>query len=128
MTVESIKGEDMSEKVIQTKVFRFDPSVDGEPYFKNYKVPLALGMSAMDVLDYIYHNLDGTISYYDHAGCSLGICAKCTGRINGKPGLLCQTIVQGDVTLEPVSESRVLKDLVVYRKASSDGLPPMAAS
>ena len=105
----------MTEKMIQTRVFRFDPSVDKEPYFQSYQVPLARGMSAMDVLDYIYQNLDGSLAYYDHAGCSLGICAKCTGKINGRPGLLCQTIIDGDITLEPTSPSKVVRDLVVGR-------------
>lgn len=103
----------MPEKMITAKVFRFDPSVDKEPYYNNYKVPFEKGMSAMDVLDYIYQNLDSGLAYYDHAGCSLGICVKCTGRIDGKPCLLCQTIVNGDVTLEPTNKNKVIKDLVV---------------
>ncbi len=105
----------MNVKEIQVKVFRFDPDTDKEPYFREYTVPFQKGMSAMNALDYIYQNLDGTIAYYDHAGCSLGICARCTGRINGKPGLLCQTEVTGDLTLEPVNASKVLKDLVTTR-------------
>jgi succinate dehydrogenase/fumarate reductase-like Fe-S protein len=72
-------------------------------------------MSAMTALDYIYQNLDGTLAYYDHAGCDLGICARCRGIINGKPGLFCQTVLEGDVTLEPVSISKVLKDLVASK-------------
>lgn len=102
----------MSEKTIQVKVFRFDPSVDREPRYQDYQVPWEEGMSAMSALDYIYQNLDGTIAYYDHAGCDLGICARCTGKINGKTGLFCQTLVDGDVTLEPLSADRVLRDLV----------------
>ena len=102
-------------KMIQVKVFRFDPSVDSEPRYQTYSVPYEKGMSAMTALDYIYHNLDGTLAYYDHAGCDLGICGKCTGLINGKPGLFCQTVIDGDVTLEPAFRSRVLKDLVVKK-------------
>jgi succinate dehydrogenase/fumarate reductase-like Fe-S protein len=45
----------------------------------------------------------------------LGICGRCTGKINGKPGLFCQTPVQGDVTLDPVREDRVLRDLVTVK-------------
>jgi len=105
----------MAAKTIQVKVFRFDPSVDKEPRFQVYQVPLEKGMSAMTALDYIYQNLDGTIAYYDHAACDLGICARCTGIINGKPGLFCQTVLQGDVTLEPSSKNKVVKDLVVKR-------------
>jgi succinate dehydrogenase/fumarate reductase-like Fe-S protein len=105
----------MAEKMIQVRVFRFDPSTDKEPYYRAYAVPFEEGMSAMTALDYIYQNLDGTLAYYDHAGCDLGICARCTGVINGKPGLFCQTVIEGNVTLEPVSKSKVLKDLVIKK-------------
>lgn len=105
----------MAEGIITVKVFRFDPSVDREPRYQTYPVPLEKGMSAMAALDYIYQNLDGTLSYYDHAACDLGICARCTGRIDGKPGLFCQAVLQGDVTLEPTSKDRVLKDLVAKK-------------
>ena len=106
----------MPEKKITARVFRLDPSADREPRYQEYKVPFEEGMSAMDVLDYIYQNLDSTLAYYDHAGCALGICARCTGRINGKAGLFCQVPVAGDVTLEPKTPSRVLKDLVCENK------------
>jgi hypothetical protein len=109
----------MSNKTIQVKVFRFDPSVDTKPCYKTYDVPFVEGMSGMDALDYIYQNQDGTLAYYDHAGCSLGICGRCTGRINGKPGLVCQTPVKGDITVEPLNQEKVLKDLVIEREAAS---------
>jgi succinate dehydrogenase/fumarate reductase-like Fe-S protein len=109
----------MSEKKIIARVFRLDPSAGKESRYHEYEVPFEEGMSAMDVLDYIYQNLDGTLAYYDHAGCALGICARCTGRINGKAGLFCQVPVAGDVTLEPTSPSRVLKDLVCEKKQKS---------
>ena len=108
----------MAEKTITVKVFRFDPSLDEEPHYQSYEVPIIEGMSAMNVLDYIYQNLDGTLAYYDHAGCSLGICSRCAGRINGRAGLFCQTLVTEDVCLEPASTSRVVKDLVIERKKS----------
>ena len=105
----------MSQKVIKVKVFRFDPAMDQEPAYKIYEVPWYEGMSAMNVLDYIYQNLDSTLAYYDHAGCDLGICARCTAKINGKPGLLCQTAISGDITLDPLNVNKVIKDLVVKR-------------
>ncbi len=105
----------MAGKNITVKVFRYDPSVDAEPYYREYAVPFEKGMSAMDALDYIYQNLDSTLAYYDHAGCSLGICARCTGKINGKAGLFCQTPIDGDITLEPANKERVVKDLVIKR-------------
>ncbi len=107
----------MAERKITVKVFRFDPSVDDKPHYQSYEVPFSQGMSAMDALDYIHQELDGTLAYYDHAGCSLGICARCTGRINGKAGLLCQTLIEGDVCLEPTTADRVIRDLVIARKS-----------
>jgi succinate dehydrogenase/fumarate reductase-like Fe-S protein len=111
----------MSERRIKVRTFRFDPSVDEASFYQAYEVPFEDGMSAMDVLDHIYQNLDGTLAYYDHAGCSLGICGRCTGKINGKPGLLCQTPVQGEVTLDPVREDRVLRDLVTVKSRNLSG-------
>ncbi len=106
----------MNETYINATVFRFNPSVDTQPYYKTYRVPVSSGTSAMNVLDYIYENLDSTLSYYDHAGCALGICMRCMGRINNKAGLFCQTLVDGDVTLEPLKKEGIIKDLVVRRK------------
>ena len=106
----------MAEKMIRVKVFRCDPSVDQSPRYQSYDVPFTEGMSAMNALDYIYQNLDSTLAYYDHAGCCLGICARCTGKINGKAGLFCQAIVEGDISLEPTATSAIIKDLVVKRK------------
>ncbi len=106
----------MSDKNLKIAVFRFDATVDSKPYYRTYDVPFSDGMSAMSALDYIYQNLDSTLAYYEHAGCDLGICARCIGKINGKPGLLCQTLINENVTLEPVSDKNVLKDLVMKKK------------
>ena len=102
----------MSNKTIKAKIFRFNPAMDTKSYYQTYEVPLELGMSVMNALDYIYQNLDGSLAYYDHAGCDLGICGRCTARINNKPGLLCQTPLVDDVVVEPLNKDKVLKDLV----------------
>ena len=106
----------MEEKSIQVKVFRFDPSREKESHYQTYQVPFEKGMTAMSALDYIYQNIDSSIAYYDHAGCDLGICGKCTGIINGKPGLFCQTVLERDATLDPMPKSRVIKDLVAKKE------------
>lgn len=106
----------MPEKKITARVFRLDPSTGEEPHHQEYRVPLEEGMSAMDVLDYIYQHLDGTLAYYDHAGCGVGVCARCNCKVDGKAGLYCQIPVSGDVTIDPISPSKVLKDLVCERK------------
>jgi succinate dehydrogenase/fumarate reductase-like Fe-S protein len=109
----------MTPETVKVSVFRYDSSSEEEPYYQSYEVPWVRGMSAMTALDYIYENLDPTLAYYHHAGCDLGICARCVGKINGKSGLFCQTLVEGDVTLEPRSKDRVLRDLVTVKSTAS---------
>jgi len=105
----------MAAETIKIRVFRFDPESGKPPDYQNFSVPYEEGMSAMTALDYIYQNLDSTLTYYDHAGCDLGICTRCAGKINGKPGLFCQTLIEGDTTLDPRSKERVLKDLITMK-------------
>ena len=69
----------MTERTITARVFRMDPSVDEEPRYQEYRVPFEEGMSAMDVLDYIYQNLDGTLAYIESRpgyAVSIGLVAR----------------------------------------------------
>jgi succinate dehydrogenase/fumarate reductase-like Fe-S protein len=100
---------------IRVAVSRFDPSVNEQPYLQTFEVPLTRGMSVLDVLDYIYENLDGSLAYYDHAACQQGICRRCTVSINGKVELMCQVLVEGDLTLAPPAKFTVVRDLVYKR-------------
>jgi succinate dehydrogenase/fumarate reductase iron-sulfur protein len=116
MANEVIEGRrDLAPTIVRVTVFRYDPAVDKEPYPQTYDVPVVGGMSVMDALDYIYENLDSTVAYFDHAACQQAICRRCTLSINGRPGLACQTLVEGDVTLKPLSKFPVVRDLV-YRE------------
>ncbi|MCP4725323.1 MAG: succinate dehydrogenase [bacterium] len=119
-----MKKDKMTGKTINIKVFRFDPEVDDKPSFKDYTVPFIENMTAFDALDYIYQNLDSSLAYFDHAGCALGICARCHGKVNGKTGLFCQTYIKGDAVFEPVFREKVIKDLVykiTVRKDRTNG-------
>ncbi len=111
----------MAEKTVQVTVARFDSSVDEESYDWTYEVPVVAGMSVLDALDCIYDNLDSSLAYYAHAACSQGICRRCTVIINGKPSLMCQTLVEGDLKLEPLPKFEVVKDLVYERGGRRGG-------
>lgn len=102
----------MVQQCVNVTVSRCDPSVDGRTYFQTYEVPLTRGMSVLNVLDYVYEYLDGTLAYYAHAACQQGICRKCTLTVNGKPSLVCQTMVDGDISVEPPGKFEVVRDLV----------------
>ena len=98
---------------IKVRVSRFDPAVDSAPRYQSYEVPFEARMTVMDVLDYIYENLDPTIAYHSHTSCHRRVCTRCNVTINSKPGLSCHTEVAGDITIDPLPRFKVVRDLVV---------------
>ncbi|MHA2428500.1 MAG: 2Fe-2S iron-sulfur cluster-binding protein [Candidatus Hermodarchaeia archaeon] len=97
--------------VVLVRCFRFDPSIDREHQYQEYEVPIEFGVSVMNVLDYIYENMDGSIAYYSN--CQRGICGRCAMLVDGRRVLACIEMVTGDLTLEPLPGHRVVRDLVV---------------
>ena len=85
---------------------------------KHYQVPaFSADTTIMDVLDYIYSNLDHSLAYYRHSACNQGICARCTVKLNGKTVLACATQIPENaesIVLEP-GAGPVVRDLVVSR-------------
>ena len=98
------------------KVFRFDPSVDTEPYYSEYEVPVDEGMSVLQGLHYIRENFD-PISY--EYSCRATSCGMCGMVVNGTPCFACCTPLEEgqSYTVEPLDRYPVVKDLVVDRSA-----------
>lgn len=94
-------------------IYRCDPDSGCEPCFQSYDVPAQPDWTVMDVLDYIFQNLDNTLAYFRHSICDHGICARCAMKINGKTALACVTVVGNlpELKLEP-RNNRVVRDLV----------------
>jgi len=105
----------MTEKIIKLMVSRYDPKQDQIPRMQTFEVPADDEMSVLEAMDYIYENLDGSLAYYDHGACAQGICKTCLVKINGKPQLMCQTLVHHlgeEVTVEPLDKYEVVRDVV----------------
>jgi len=100
-------------EIIKVKIARLNPSVDDCTRYQTYEVPLEPKMTVMDVLDYIYENIDPSLAYHSHTSCHRRICARCSITVNKKPGLSCHTEVNGDLTIEPLPRFKVIRDLVV---------------
>ena len=100
---------------MKAKVFRFDPSTDASPYYREYQVEIDPSdhMTVMALLERIADRIDGTLSFFSHSACQHGICGRCIVRVDGKPCLACQTVLNGkDIVIDPIRPD-VVKDLVV---------------
>ena len=95
------------------KVFRFDPAVDKEPKYQTYEVPGSFwhNRKVMDVLIYIYQNLDPGLAFRE--ACYQGLCGCCTLRVNGKPVLACDTFASSEMVIDPLNKTKVVKDLII---------------
>ena len=86
-----------------------------------YEVPVVKGMKIMDVLDYIYANLDHDLAYYRHSSCCQAICGRCACKVDGKQILACATEV--NINAEKIritpADGVVVRDLVVTRPAKN---------
>lgn len=82
-----------------------------------YEVPVIPGMKVMDVLDYIYANLDHELAYYRHSSCCQAICGRCSCKLNGRTVLACAKEI--DISAEKIhlspADGKVVRDLVVLR-------------
>lgn len=87
--------------------------------YDEYDVPVQAGTTVMDILDYIYDNLDSSLAYYRHSRCNQGICGRCAVKVDGKTVLACTAVVdyeKNNITLDPAGNN-IIRDLVVLSKA-----------
>lgn len=82
-----------------------------------YEVPVVPGMKVMDVLDYIYANLDHGLAYYRHSSCCQAVCGRCVCKLDGRTVLACAKEVDttaGKMHLGP-ADGKLVRDLAVIR-------------
>lgn len=101
-------------KTVNVSILRSRLGNSEEPKFETYPVPIEGKTSLLNALDYISENLDPSLGYY--SSCRIGKCMGCQVVIDGKVRFACTTLVQGDVTVMPLRQFKVIKDLVVDRR------------
>lgn len=102
-------------ETITMRVSRYTPEPGESPEFHDYEVPLSDEWTVLDGLNYIKNTTDSTLSY--RWSCRMGICGSCGMNVEGQPKLSCGTFLTdyapGPVTVEPLSNFPVVRDLVV---------------
>jgi succinate dehydrogenase / fumarate reductase iron-sulfur subunit len=101
------------------KVRRFDPESDGQAYWQDFDVELDPARSVLDGILQVKDREDASLGI--RCSCRAAICGSCGVRINGKSALACNTRVadaqetafHGAITVEPMGNMPVIKDLIV---------------
>lgn len=99
-------------KELTVRVVRY--SEDKGSYKEEYHIQREEGnvISVMNVLEYIYEHLDGSLAFFHHAACKQAACGKCMVKMNGKTVLACAAPVAEDlIELEPYKKE-VIRDLI----------------
>lgn len=113
MTLEA--AAQAAEESITLRVTRYQPETDSEPHFQDYEVPLSKDWTVLDGLNHVKNNLDPSLTY--RWSCRMGVCGSCGMNVEGSPRLTCGTFLSdfapGPVTVEPLANFPVVRDLVV---------------
>ena len=71
------------------KIRRFDPKSGEAAYWDEHSVELGERNSVLDAILKIRDDVDGSVGI--RCSCQQAICGSCGVRMNGKPGLACNT-------------------------------------
>ncbi|WP_316247405.1 Fumarate reductase iron-sulfur subunit [Roseobacter fucihabitans] len=83
-------------------------------YFQEFEVPGLENQTVLDVVSWIQHYADATLSY--RFACRVGMCGSCAMMVNGQPRWTCRTHVNKvlkdrKVEIAPLRNLPVIKDL-----------------
>lgn len=100
------------------RVRRFDPEAKNpSPHFQEYEMEVPEHFTVLDTLIKVREDIDPSLAL--RCSCRASICGSCAVRVNDQARLGCKTRITevanaGDVvTVEPMGNQRVIKDLVV---------------
>jgi succinate dehydrogenase / fumarate reductase, iron-sulfur subunit len=107
----------------QLKIRRFDPESGEAAYWADYTADLPPERSVLDGILQAKDRVDGSIGI--RCSCRAAICGSCGVRVNGRSRLACNTRLSdalagardGAITVEPMGNMPVIKDLIVDMEA-----------
>jgi fumarate reductase (CoM/CoB) subunit B len=100
--------------IITVRVRRFSAEEGAKARFETFKVPYQKWMRVLDVLIYISDELESDLSYRWYCGSKM--CGTCAMRVNGREILACWAAAEPDMTIEPLRNLPVIRDLTVDRQ------------
>lgn len=96
------------------QVYRYNPTIDNNPYYQEYRLNFDPKYRVVDVLMEIIKKYKIDISF--EISCQSGVCGLCAIMLNHKPVLMCKETVSKNMLIEPLRNFGVVKDLIINRK------------
>lgn len=115
---------------VKLNVLRSEPDSAKEPYFQLFELEVSPGETVLGALRYIYENIDPSLVF--RVVCNEEKCGECAVVVNGAPCLACGRMVEPEMTIEPLPNLPLIRDLVIDRRQVLDKpfkvLPPLQTS
>ena len=110
---------------ITLKIHRFDPE-QGRSWIQDYRLEAGRILRFVDLFRKINDEQDPTLAW--SSSCEHGQCGTCSVKVNGKPLLACELLVENAVQyfntttfhIEPLNVAPVIRDLVIDMTAAYD--------
>lgn len=101
------------------KIHRFDPDTE-RSWIQEYRIEAGRILRFVDLFRKINDTQDPTLSW--SSSCEHGQCGSCSVKVNGKPLLACELLVENAVDyfktttfrIEPLNVAPVIRDLVIH--------------
>jgi succinate dehydrogenase/fumarate reductase iron-sulfur protein len=97
---------------VAVRIRRFD-AADGRATYQEFRVPYQKWMRVLDVLNWVAENEATDLAYRWFCGSKM--CGTCGVRVNGREVLACWEATEPVMTIEPLRNLPVIRDLVVDR-------------
>lgn len=105
-------------QTFKVHIERYNPEIK-KVYTQSYTVEYTPSQTVLQTLNFIRDNLDDSLSF--RSSCQGGKCGSCAVALDGRPVLVCCTIVEGhDIIIGPLPNFMVINDLIVDRRECED--------
>jgi len=94
-------------------IARRDPATEAAVRWETYQVPYAPRMRVLDALEYVNERLGADVAYQWFCGARR--CGQCAMVVNGEAKLACWEPAERAMTIEPLRNLPLVRDLVVDR-------------
>ena len=93
---------------MKINIKRFNQANEPQNFINEFEVS---NTNLLQAFNEIKKEHDATLTY--RCGCKSGVCGSCAVRVNGVERLACKTNINENDVIEPIKNSKVIKDLVV---------------